>query len=307
MRLISDRTTKELSQHHVQLLNTTFANIKQRLDCFNENTQKSLEKHWKDSKSVLQPAAKQDKINVENEFEVEGELVEAEEIANTVAWDNLADITKRRRLKEAARCMREQVLPFLRKWVHPMDDDGAPLSDNFLLSKVLRYGVRDARKMNRISSTLSFPEMLPNYVVDAITALARGEQPLRRLREKCDAGRGPARLARDQSAGTAVRGQRCGQFDGTEARPICRDSCVVNPPEQPRPIRRESSANNLPGKRCGQSAGTAVRSIRRDSCAANPAGQLAANPPGEQCGEQRRSQSGPQGQRCGSSCAANSI
>jgi hypothetical protein len=48
---------------------------------------------------VLQPAAKHDKINVENEFEVEGE---AEEIANTVAWDNLADITKRRRLKEAA-------------------------------------------------------------------------------------------------------------------------------------------------------------------------------------------------------------
>ena len=36
----------------------------------------------------------------------------------------------------------------------------------------------DACKKNRISSTLalSFPEMLPNYVVDEITALARGEQ-----------------------------------------------------------------------------------------------------------------------------------
>jgi hypothetical protein len=44
------------------------------------------------------------------------------------------------------------------------------------MSEVLRYGVRDARKKNRILPTLSFPEMLPNFVVDAITALARGEQ-----------------------------------------------------------------------------------------------------------------------------------
>jgi hypothetical protein len=79
--------------------------------------------------------------------------------------------------------MREQALPFLRKCVHPMDDDGAPLRDNFLLSEVLRYGVRDARKMNRISSTLSFPEMLPNYVVDAIAARARGEQEAEEKRE----------------------------------------------------------------------------------------------------------------------------
>jgi hypothetical protein len=64
-----------------------------------------------------------------------------------------------------------------------MDDDGAPLSDNFLMSEVLRYGVRDARKKNRISPTLSFPEMLPNYVVDAITARARGEQEAEEKRE----------------------------------------------------------------------------------------------------------------------------
>ena len=55
MHLISDSTTKELSQHHVQLLNTTFANKKKRLDCFNEKPKNSLEKQ--DSKSVLQPAA----------------------------------------------------------------------------------------------------------------------------------------------------------------------------------------------------------------------------------------------------------
>jgi hypothetical protein len=80
--------------------------------------------------------------------------------------------------------MREQqVLLFLRNCVHTMDDDGAPLSDNFLMSEVLRYVVRDANKKNQISPMLSFPEMLPNYVVDAITALARGEQEAEMKRE----------------------------------------------------------------------------------------------------------------------------
>jgi hypothetical protein len=41
MRLISDSTTKELSPHHVQLLNTTFANKKKRLDCFNDKQNKT--------------------------------------------------------------------------------------------------------------------------------------------------------------------------------------------------------------------------------------------------------------------------
>ncbi len=135
--------------------------------------------------------------------------------------------------------MREQVLPFLHKWVHPMDDDGAQLSGNFLLSKVLRYGVRDARKMNRISSTLSFPEMLLNYVVDAITALARGEQPLRRLR------RNAMRVeALPDWLEINPQGQRCG----------------------------DSGAANSMGQKRGQSAGTAAWPIRRDSCVANPPG-----------------------------------
>jgi hypothetical protein len=128
--------------------------------------------------------------------------------------------------------MKEQVLPFLRKWVHTMDDDGALLSDNFLLSKVLRYGVRDARKMNRISSTLLFPEMLPNYVVDAITALARGEQPLRRLR------RNAMRVeALPDWLEINPQGQRCG----------------------------DRGAANSMGQKRGQSAGTAAWPIRRDS------------------------------------------
>ncbi len=148
MRLITDSTTKELSQHHVQLLNTMFASKKKGLDCFNKNLEKQ------DSGSVLQQAGTHCEIIVENEFEVEGELAEAQVIANTNAWDNLADTTEQRHLKEAAGYMREQALQFLRKSIHPMDDDGAPLSDNFLMSEVLRYRVRDAREKNLISPTL---------------------------------------------------------------------------------------------------------------------------------------------------------
>jgi hypothetical protein len=115
--------------------NTTFANKKKRLDCFNEKPNKNLEKQ--DSKSVLQQAATHDEIIVENEFEVEGELAEAEEMANTIASSYLADTTKRRRLRSAVCYMRERALPFLRTYVNPMVDDGAPLSDNFLMSEVL--------------------------------------------------------------------------------------------------------------------------------------------------------------------------
>jgi hypothetical protein len=86
-------------------------NRKKRLDCFNEKPKTNLEKQ--DSGSVLQQAVMHCKIIVENEFEGEGELAEAEVIANTIAWDDLADTTKQRRLKEAALYMREQALQFL--------------------------------------------------------------------------------------------------------------------------------------------------------------------------------------------------
>ena len=79
--------------------------------------------------------------------------------------------------------MREKLLPFLRRSINMLDDDGAPLGDNVLLSEVLQYGVRDAHKKNRISTTLSFPEMLPHSVVDAISALAREEQEAEEKRE----------------------------------------------------------------------------------------------------------------------------
>jgi len=41
--------------------------------------------------------------------------------------------------------------------------------DNYLMSELLRYGMRDSRTKNRISPTLSMPGMLPNYVVGAIS------------------------------------------------------------------------------------------------------------------------------------------
>jgi hypothetical protein len=75
MHLISDSTIQELGQHHVQLLNTTFANKKKRLDCFDEKPQKNLEKQ--DSGSALQQAATHGKVIVENEIKGEGELAEA--------------------------------------------------------------------------------------------------------------------------------------------------------------------------------------------------------------------------------------
>ena len=40
--------------------------------------------------------------------------------------------------------------PTFRKCVTTLDDDGAPLGDNFLVSELLRYGVRDANEKNRI-------------------------------------------------------------------------------------------------------------------------------------------------------------
>jgi hypothetical protein len=78
---------------------------------------------------------------------------------------------------------REKFLQFLRKCINPLDDDGAPLGDNFHMSEFLRYGVRDARTKNRISPTLSIPGMLPNYVVDAIAVRVRNERVEEEKRE----------------------------------------------------------------------------------------------------------------------------
>ena len=60
---------------------------------------------------------------------------------NSIAWSDLGTSIKQRRLAAATDEMREKVLPFLRKCINPLDDDGTPLGDNFLMSELLRYGV----------------------------------------------------------------------------------------------------------------------------------------------------------------------
>ena len=179
MHMICYQHTKELNPLHVQLLNTMFVNRKKRLDCFNDR-----EKERKESK--MRRAAGNITTEVFVTSDNEGASLDQPELLetlNSIAWSDLGDSVKRRRLAAATKEMRENFLPFLRKCINPLDDDGAPLGDNFLMSEFLRYGVRDSNKRNRISPTLSLPGMLPNYVVDAISVRARDERGEEEKRE----------------------------------------------------------------------------------------------------------------------------
>ena len=142
MHMIADSEIKELSPSHVQLLNTMFANKKKRLDCFNDII-KGKVKHG--SKLLSLQKAIHDEIDVNLNLESAGEEAA---IMKTVAWSNLAISTKQLRLASATKEIREKCLPFLRKCINPLDDDGAPLDDNLLMSELLRYGVRYAQKKN---------------------------------------------------------------------------------------------------------------------------------------------------------------
>ena len=53
----------------------------------------------------------------------------------------------------------------------------------FLMSEFLRYGVHGANKKNRISTSLSFPGMLPHSIVVAISDRAREEREAEETRE----------------------------------------------------------------------------------------------------------------------------
>ena len=169
-----------MSPSHVQLLNTMFANNKKQLDCFSE---RGKDKEMHDTNLSLPQAAKHDEIFVENNVLSEEESDQEARLTKTVAWSDLNDKTKQRRLKAATRELREKFLPFLRECINPLDDEGALLNDNFIMSELLRYGVRDANVRNRISPTLSFPDMLPHSVVNAISVLAKGEQEAEERRE----------------------------------------------------------------------------------------------------------------------------
>jgi hypothetical protein len=85
-----------------------------------------------------------------------------------------------------------------------------------------------------------------------------------------------------RAAGTAVRGQLCGQSAGTAARPICRrDSCVADPPGQ---LFGQSAGTAVREQRCGQSVGAEVWWIWQTSdglatpAAMNQSGYRSLNP-----------------------------
>jgi hypothetical protein len=178
MHMISDKQTKELNPSHVQLLNTMFANKKKRLDCFNDRANERQE-------SIMRRAAGNVTTEVFVASDNERASLDQPELGtlNSIAWSDLGESVKRRRLAAATKEMRENFLPFLRKCIDALDEDGAPLGDDFLMSEFLRYGVRDANKRNRISPTLSMPGMLPNFVVDLISDLAREEREAEEKRE----------------------------------------------------------------------------------------------------------------------------
>ena len=180
MHMITDKSIKELSPRHVQQLNSLFANSKKRLDCFHETIGT---KGMHDKNISLRQEAKHDEIIVEKNVLSEGGLAQEVAITKTVAWSDLCDSVKQRRLMAGTKEMSDNLLPFLRECINAQDEDGALLSDNFIMSELLRYGVRDARKRNRISPALSFPDMLPHSVVKAIAAEARGEQEAEERRE----------------------------------------------------------------------------------------------------------------------------
>ncbi len=91
--MILDKSTKELSPCHVQLLNTMSANKKKQLDCFNEAL-RPKEKYC--TNLCFCQAANHDVIIiekdiVENDVAAEEGLVHGEALTKTVAWSDLGD------------------------------------------------------------------------------------------------------------------------------------------------------------------------------------------------------------------------
>ena len=127
MQMITDRHTKELNPSHVQLLNTMFANKKKRLNCFNDR-----EKEREESK--LRRAAGNVTTEVFVASDDEGASLDQPELGtlNSIAWSDLGESVKRRRLAAATKEMRDNFLPFLRQCIDALDEDGAPLGDDMV-------------------------------------------------------------------------------------------------------------------------------------------------------------------------------
>ena len=102
MHMILDNQTKELNPSHVQLLNTMFANKKKRLDCFNDRANERQE-------SILRRAAGNLTTEVFVASDNERASLDQPELGtlNSIAWSDLGESVKRRRLAAATKEMRD--------------------------------------------------------------------------------------------------------------------------------------------------------------------------------------------------------
>ena len=65
-------------------------------------------------------------------------------MGNPAKWSELSGTECNQRLCVASKYMRDKVLPFLRRCLNALGDDGEPLSDNAIMAEVLRYWVINA-------------------------------------------------------------------------------------------------------------------------------------------------------------------
>ena len=173
MHLFRGTTPTQLNQSHVQLLNAMFTNLKKLQYFKDKKKHKSKSRHHRAAS-----AATNDVASDEHDTKM----------GNPAQWSELSGTECNQRLCVASEFMRDKALPFLRRCLNALGDDGEPLSDNAIMAEVLQYGVIAANWKNRISQTLSFPEMLPDSVVRDIEQAARREleeEERREMRVEC--------------------------------------------------------------------------------------------------------------------------
>ncbi len=90
MQMISDYQTNELSQSHVQILNTMFANRKKRLDCFNYR-----EAERQNSKLSQATGNTTIEVRIYLDTQADGTLLAQLETMGSIAWSDLGDTIKR--------------------------------------------------------------------------------------------------------------------------------------------------------------------------------------------------------------------
>ena len=114
--------------------------------------------------------------------------IDQPETLNSIAWRDLEDSVKRRRLTVATKEMREKLLPFLSKCINPLDGDGAQL---VRIPAVL--GARSQDQEPNLTRAVDIRDALLRRGLDlGLGARRAGDGGKAR-----DARRGPARLPCD--------------------------------------------------------------------------------------------------------------